>query len=281
MKNVNLFHDPNLQTEGVTIFESFISDASRGILPMKGFEDLPDGSWFISAKVENDDVWNKIKAGEVKGFSVEGIFSYVKRKLSGTDKQVSHLNENKLTIMADLKQMFADFKKEFKSLFEEPVQPVQMAEYALKDGTKVTCDKLEMGGTMKIADQPAAPGNYELSDGTLVAVGEGGIISEVKMPQAAPPPDYSKQFADYDQRFTSYEQKFGEVTATLGELKTQFSNQNQVIVKLMAIVEKIVETPTASPADATGKTFSSNKEQSKEERRVELAKLLSDLKTKQ
>ena len=74
--NVNLMHDPNQVETGVTMFESFISDKSRGIEPMKGFEDAPDGSWFVSMLVENDDVWDKVKQGMVNGFSIEGIFNY-------------------------------------------------------------------------------------------------------------------------------------------------------------------------------------------------------------
>lgn len=76
--NVNLMHDANQAVNGVTMFESWISDSNRGIKPMQGFEDAPDGSWFGSFKVENDDVWNKIKSGEFKGFSVEGFFNYKK-----------------------------------------------------------------------------------------------------------------------------------------------------------------------------------------------------------
>ena len=78
--NVNLMHDSNQQVSGVTMFESFISDKDRGILPMKGFEDAPDGSWFGSFKVEDDSVWEMIKEGKVKGFSVEGVFEYSKAK---------------------------------------------------------------------------------------------------------------------------------------------------------------------------------------------------------
>lgn len=74
--NFNLMHDPKQKCEGVTVFESFIVDSSRGIKPMAGFEDAQDGSWFISAKVNNDEVWAKVKAGEIKGFSVEGVFGY-------------------------------------------------------------------------------------------------------------------------------------------------------------------------------------------------------------
>lgn len=79
-QNFNLMHDPNEKVQGVTIFESFIVDSTRGIQPMSGFADAQDGSWFISAKVNNEEVWNKIKAGEVKGFSVEGLFQYKKPK---------------------------------------------------------------------------------------------------------------------------------------------------------------------------------------------------------
>lgn len=74
--HVNLMHDQNQKVDGVTMFESFIVDKKRGILPMKGFEDVADGSWFGSFYVENPKVWQSIKSGEYKGFSVEGLFDY-------------------------------------------------------------------------------------------------------------------------------------------------------------------------------------------------------------
>jgi hypothetical protein len=76
--NVNLMHDSGQVMDGVTMFESWIVDEKRGVKPMKGFEDVNDGSWFGSFKVENDDVWNMVKDGKIKGFSVEGIFNYSK-----------------------------------------------------------------------------------------------------------------------------------------------------------------------------------------------------------
>ena len=36
--------------------------------------DLPDGTWFVKMKIENDELWEKIKAGELKGLSIEGYF---------------------------------------------------------------------------------------------------------------------------------------------------------------------------------------------------------------
>ena len=74
--NVNLMHNPEQKVDGVTMFESFITDKKRGIMPMAGYEDVADGSWFGSFYVENPEVWNAIKSGEYRGFSVEGLFDY-------------------------------------------------------------------------------------------------------------------------------------------------------------------------------------------------------------
>lgn len=76
-KNVNFMHDGNI-IDGFVLFESFISDSERGINPMKGFEDTPDGSWFGSMKVMNDEAWQLVKSGKFKGFSVEGAFGVLK-----------------------------------------------------------------------------------------------------------------------------------------------------------------------------------------------------------
>jgi hypothetical protein len=94
-KNVNVMHDDELKLESVVLFESFITDAERGIMPMKGYEDVPDGSWFGSMYVENDEAWQAVKDNKLKGFSVEGFFDYEKPKMSAEmilNKVISLLN---------------------------------------------------------------------------------------------------------------------------------------------------------------------------------------------
>ena len=77
MNHVNLMHDSEQRVNDVTMFESFIVDKKRGIMPMAEFKDVADGSWFGSFYVENDSVWQEVKNGTYKGFSVEGMFDYV------------------------------------------------------------------------------------------------------------------------------------------------------------------------------------------------------------
>lgn len=91
-KNVNIMHEEGLQADGVTMFESFISNAARGIKPISAFTDLPDGTWFGSFYVENPAVWDLVKAQKVRGFSVEGMFDYEK-PASKEDQALSQIAE--------------------------------------------------------------------------------------------------------------------------------------------------------------------------------------------
>jgi len=77
--NVNLMH--GIDVNDVFVYESFISDSQRGILPMKGYEYLPDGTWFVSMKVKNPAVWQQVKEGKLKGFSIEGRLDMEKKEL--------------------------------------------------------------------------------------------------------------------------------------------------------------------------------------------------------
>ena len=72
--NTNLSHDQNQLADGVFLFESRIIDEKRKSFAPEGFEDAPDGSWWGSMFVRNDEIWKQIKEGTFKGFSVEGNF---------------------------------------------------------------------------------------------------------------------------------------------------------------------------------------------------------------
>ena len=96
--NINLMHREDMTIPDVTLFEVFQSDKERGIRPMKGFEDLADGSLFGSMYVENDVAWQMVKDNLIKGFSVEGQFGMKKNdKYDETfEKIVSILNETNI-----------------------------------------------------------------------------------------------------------------------------------------------------------------------------------------
>jgi hypothetical protein len=83
---VNTHHKTPI-ADGVSLFESYLIDRERGVMPPKGFEEVADGSWFVSYLIDNDEVWAKVKSGEFKGFSVEGVFDFLKTKKNNSSKQ--------------------------------------------------------------------------------------------------------------------------------------------------------------------------------------------------
>lgn len=69
---VNLMHCGE-EVRGVQMVQLFIKDSERGIAPA-GFEDIEDGSLFAVFHIEDENIWNWIKEGVLRGFSLEGIF---------------------------------------------------------------------------------------------------------------------------------------------------------------------------------------------------------------
>lgn len=70
--NVDTNHNFEVE-DGVFLREMYIKDSERGISP-KGFEDVEEGSLFATYHILNDEVWDKVKKGEFKGYSLAGIF---------------------------------------------------------------------------------------------------------------------------------------------------------------------------------------------------------------
>ena len=71
--NVNLQHEE--QVDEVCMGESWIvMDAYKDKANALGFN-VPVGTWMTAFKVNNIDTWNRIKDGELKGFSVESMIS--------------------------------------------------------------------------------------------------------------------------------------------------------------------------------------------------------------
>ena len=61
----------------VYVIESWIKEDVQDKSSKYGYSDLPVGTWFVSMKVKNDEVWKKVKEGYLNGFSVSGYFEEV------------------------------------------------------------------------------------------------------------------------------------------------------------------------------------------------------------
>jgi len=179
--------------DDVYIYQSFITDAELGISAPSGFENVADGTWFIAAKVENNEAWAKVKEeGLLKGFSVEGVFDLEPYKF----KKMNKLNLE--SVISTLKSVFADAE------VEETVEQ-KFEEATLVDGTIVKWEGELAEGVALVVVMPegevAAPdGIHELSDGTVVETA-GGLVVNIEAIDAQK--EEEKEEEMYDNEFTS------------------------------------------------------------------------------
>ncbi len=64
-----------VELNGLSVVESWlVEDDEKDKSRIYGL-DVPVGTWMVSMKVNNDDIWNNyVKTNKVKGFSIEGFF---------------------------------------------------------------------------------------------------------------------------------------------------------------------------------------------------------------
>ena len=80
MNNTDIDHDEEITTEN-TLLESWIVDnPEMDKSKSMGFT-VPQGTWFVSYKINNEETWQKIKEGKLNGFSIAGNFLEVAKKL--------------------------------------------------------------------------------------------------------------------------------------------------------------------------------------------------------
>jgi len=123
-----LEHEAELN--GLSVVESWIIEDDVHDKSRKYGLDMPVGTWMVSMKVNNDEVWeNYVKTGLVKGFSIEGYFTD-KLEMS---KIENHINENEATEILFEMQDFLDSKKyELKTFNDYPESVSNNAKKVLK-----------------------------------------------------------------------------------------------------------------------------------------------------
>ena len=73
LQSATLEHETEI--EGLCVVESWVKEFTIDKSVKYGFEHCPVGTWFVTMRVDNDEIWNKVKEGEILGFSIEGFFT--------------------------------------------------------------------------------------------------------------------------------------------------------------------------------------------------------------
>jgi len=135
----NLHHNATYQHEfavlGLTLVESWIVEGENDKSKNFGFN-LPEGTWFGGMKVDNDEIWSSVKDGEVKGFSIEGMFQdLANQTFSEVDAQGSLL-------LQELERILQATQDEISVRYDDYMNAVNMTYSELKSWSETECSKL-------------------------------------------------------------------------------------------------------------------------------------------
>ena len=121
----NATYEHKDKLEGLSVVESWIIEDEKQDKSRKYGFSLPVGTWMISMKVNNDEVWNDVKEGKVKGFSIEGYFA---------DKYEMSLKETEEEILLNaIRKIIVDAERmELRSYDDYPKAASENAKIALR-----------------------------------------------------------------------------------------------------------------------------------------------------
>ena len=291
---VNVEHSTPIA--GAYLMESFITDPERGINAPEAWKDAPAGSWFVSYYIADDSLWAKVKAGEFKGFSIEGFFSEKPAEMSAdiTAAIADLLAFCNGSDAPTLKPM--DFKAKVKQLrdaltkFSEdaPAPEKQAEQYEQKqtlvDGTPVWFDGEMLVVTSEIKVQtpegewvPAPDGVHELDGGIMVTTVDGVVseISEVEPAEGAPEgaEEMGDKFAAMESKYADLVAKFEAQASAIDKLTNSLAELVKSQSATIDLLDQFSAIPSADPVKKPAKPFSTDKDK----REANLAQFAANL----
>lgn len=236
-KEVTLDHEE--AANEVTVVESWIkADLFKDKSVALGLnETLPVGTWFAGMKVNNIDTWNRIKSGELRGFSVESIIS-----LEEFSKQENNMNieTNDMNFWSKMKEVLADVftstqmgkDPEEELVAETNEQKAEMIETEMESEEVVTDVAQPTVETTTVTDEH---GTYEVTDkGDDIEIKPIETVEEPKVEE--PKEDNTKHLEDL-----------------INSLKEEINALKEMNTGLNDKVKELSKEPSAKPINPQAK----------------------------
>ena len=216
-RNSNIEHDNKLTLNDVTFVESWIKEDDTHDKSLKYGFDLPNGTWFAVMKVENDETWQRVKNGEVKGFSIEGNFDLEKINLS-----------NNMSFKEQFREVLVEFG--LAKPKEEETPTIELGAIATTDGSlkiEFEGETLALGADVWMTDengekQPVPDGEYALENDMVVVIADSKCV-EIKEQEVPEQPAEDVEMAD--EKYTALETKVNELASAFENFKVSMAKQ--------------------------------------------------------
>lgn len=244
--------DHETMANDITLVESWIkTDMYKDKSVAIGLsEDLPIGTWIAGLKVNQIDAWNRIKNGELRGFSVESMISL---------EEFSKQEQNTNNMNIETNDMFWDkLKNILKDTFSKKVEEPTVEELAANSGfTNVEDYQKEV---------EAVKAELEEQNAEEPAV-EPTVEPTVEEPKPAEEPKVDEQVVEEPKvEEKPKEDNTKHLEELIGSLKEEINALKEMNSGLNDKVKELSKEPSAKPVNTNAKpsaadTYSAWREQ--------------------
>lgn len=208
--------------DGLTVVESWLKvDMEKDKSIALGLDkDLALGSWFIGCSVDNDEVWQSIKEGKWKGFSIEAmvVMDEINFKKQNTD-------------MTEQIELNSTFWEKLSSIIKEALNI--NSEAKSDDLSDVKEETVEMSAEEeKVEEIALEEATEEVTEPTEEEVAE--IIAE-------------QVVEEVESVVETEEEKESELQAIIDKLQDEINNKDAEIAEMKKQIEKMSKQPSTEP----------------------------------
>lgn len=227
----------------ITITESWlVEDPYKDKANALGIN-VPQGTWMIGMKVNQIDVWDRVKAGELKGFSVESMISLEE---FGKQNDNNMINTDEMSFWTKMKEVLAEaFSKKEEPAEIEPTNIELEEEPQTEPQPTVEAPKVEEPK----ADEPKVEENPII---------DGGDPHEILAPKAEEPKQEEAPKAE--------EPKDNHLEELINSLKEEIAALKSSNGELQEKIKDMGKQPSVNPVNTNAKpngnsTYSAWREQ--------------------
>ena len=146
---------------------------------------VPEGTWMIGMKVNNIETWDRIKSGELKGFSVESLISLEEFSKQNDD----NMNTNEMSFWTKLKEVLLETLQMSKN--EEEPQETEVVETELEEQQPEPAPVVE-----EVVTEPTPEPAPEPEPVEEPKVEDAEVIEEIKEEKPNPLEELVKNLTD-------------------------------------------------------------------------------------
>lgn len=209
--------------DDIALVESWIKTSENDKSNDYGMN-LPVGSWIVSMKVENEEVWKRVKEGELRGFSIESFVNLDEIKLK---KQDNNMIEEKLEAI----QVDDNFWDKLRSIISNALGKEPESEEVEKTVGEIV-DEMEIEG----GSEDEKPRVEEMAE-------------EAPVDEVAPMIDEIAKdvIEEVNEQAPTEEVKIKELEAVIDALKEEINKKDAMIEEMQSNIEKLSKQPSTEP----------------------------------